>query len=211
MRIMILGAGVQGTLYGVRLARAGHDVTLIARGKRVEELRREAVIEDALSARTVRVQLPITGRLTREMHADLCLVAVRREQINEVLPDLMTASAIGRIVFMVNHANGSEQIFKALGRARRAVSKEASIATSSLANSRQRSKPTLVTLSHCFEARGSAWRAWETWTRGCAVMRYSLPPSPGHSTKQAAMPEGLPRTRKASAPSSWRYARAGRR
>jgi hypothetical protein len=31
MRIMILGAGVQGTLYGVRLARAGHDVTLIAR------------------------------------------------------------------------------------------------------------------------------------------------------------------------------------
>jgi hypothetical protein len=38
MRIMILGAGVQGTLYGVRLARAGHDVTLIARGKRVEEL-----------------------------------------------------------------------------------------------------------------------------------------------------------------------------
>jgi 2-dehydropantoate 2-reductase len=119
MRIMILGAGVQGTLYGVRLARAGHDVTLIARGKRVEELQqRGAVIEDALSARTVRVQLPITGRLTREMHADLCLVAVRREQINEVLPDLMTASAIGRIVFMVNHASGSEQIFKALGRAR---------------------------------------------------------------------------------------------
>ena len=83
MRIMILGAGVQGTLYGVRLARAGHDVTLIARGKRVAELRqRGAVIEDALSARTVRVQLPITERLTREMHADLCLVAVRREQIN---------------------------------------------------------------------------------------------------------------------------------
>ena len=76
MRIMILGAGVQGTLYGVRLARAGHGITLIARGKRVEELQqRGAVIEDALSARTVGVQLPITGRLTREMHADLCLVA----------------------------------------------------------------------------------------------------------------------------------------
>ena len=79
MRIVILGAGVQGTLYGVRLARAGHDVTLIARGKRGEELRQQgAVIEDALSARTVRVQLPITERLTREIHADLCLVTVRR-------------------------------------------------------------------------------------------------------------------------------------
>src|SRR5580704_7063037 len=119
MRIMILGAGVQGTLYGVRLACAGHDVTLIARGKRVEELRqRGAVIEDALNARTVRMQLPITERLTSEMHADLCLVTIRREQINEVLPDLVTASAIGRIVFMVNHANGSEQMFNALGRAR---------------------------------------------------------------------------------------------
>jgi hypothetical protein len=44
------------------------------------------------------VQLPITGRLTREMHADLCLVAVRREQINEVLPDLMTALGRARVV-----------------------------------------------------------------------------------------------------------------
>ena len=76
MRIMILGAGVQGTFYGVRLARAGHDVTLIARGKRVAELRqRGAVIEDALSARTVRVQLPVTERLTREMHA-ICVLSL---------------------------------------------------------------------------------------------------------------------------------------
>ena len=34
MTIVILGAGVQGTLYGVRLARAGHSVTFVARGKR---------------------------------------------------------------------------------------------------------------------------------------------------------------------------------
>jgi hypothetical protein len=126
---------------------------------------------------------------------------------------------MGRIVFMVDHANGSEQMFKALGRARvvlafpgaGAVWKEAWIATSSLANSRQRSKPTLVTLSHCFEARGSAWRACEdmdAWLRRHAVFVTAIA---GHSTKQAAMPESLPRTRKASAPSSWRYARAGRR
>jgi 2-dehydropantoate 2-reductase len=119
VRIVILGAGVQGTLYGVRLARAGHEVTLIARGTRAEELReRGAIIEDAMSARTDTVQLPITERLTPDTHADLCLVAIRREQINEVLPDLVAASAIGRFVFMVNHANGSEGMFKALGRAR---------------------------------------------------------------------------------------------
>jgi ketopantoate reductase len=31
MKIVLFGAGVQGTLYGVRLARACHDVTFIAR------------------------------------------------------------------------------------------------------------------------------------------------------------------------------------
>jgi 2-dehydropantoate 2-reductase len=119
MRIAILGAGVQGTLYGVRLARAGHDVTLIARGSRAEELRKHgAVIEDVFGSRTDTLQLPIAEQLDPDLRADLCLVAVRREQIRSVLPALAAVPAIGRIVFMVNHANGSEEVFRALGRAR---------------------------------------------------------------------------------------------
>lgn len=119
MKIIVLGAGVQGTLYAVRLARAGHDVTLIARGTRAAELRlRGAVIEEALSARTDTVQLPISERLSPDAHADVCLVAVRREQITEILLDLVAATAIRRFVFMVNHANGSERILNALSPAR---------------------------------------------------------------------------------------------
>jgi len=34
------------------------------------------------------------------------------------LPTLPAATSIGRIVFMVNHANGSEELLKALGRKR---------------------------------------------------------------------------------------------
>jgi 2-dehydropantoate 2-reductase len=119
MRIIILGAGVQGTLYGVLLARAGHDVTFIARGKRAEELRDQgAAIEEVLSRRTDNLRLPVVEGLAPDDHADLCLVAVRREQIAEALKVLAPASAIGRIVFMVNHANGSEGLFNALGRER---------------------------------------------------------------------------------------------
>jgi 2-dehydropantoate 2-reductase len=119
MKIAVLGAGVQGTLYGVRLARAGHDITFIARGKRAEEIRqRGAVIEEVLSTRIQTAQLPITERLAPGAAADVCLVTVRREQIKEVLPDLAAAPAIRRIVFMVNHANGSESLFKALNRER---------------------------------------------------------------------------------------------
>jgi ketopantoate reductase len=64
MRIMILCASVQGTLYGVRLAGTGHDVTLIVRGKRGEELRRcGAGIQDAVDGRVDNVHLPIIERL----------------------------------------------------------------------------------------------------------------------------------------------------
>jgi 2-dehydropantoate 2-reductase len=119
MKIMVLGAGVQGTLYGVRLAREGHDVTLVAHAARAAELRqRGAIIEDALSGRTETACLAIEERLVPSAEAAVCLVAVRREQIQEVLSDLAAATAISRIVFMVNHANGSESIFNALRRSR---------------------------------------------------------------------------------------------
>jgi ketopantoate reductase len=48
VNIVVFGAGMQGTLYGVRLASAGHRVILVARGQRAAELRRRgAVIEHA--------------------------------------------------------------------------------------------------------------------------------------------------------------------
>jgi 2-dehydropantoate 2-reductase len=119
MRITVLGAGVQGTLYGVRLARAGHDVTLVARGGRAEDLRKHgAAIEDALSGRADILRLPVIERLSRDDKADIGLVTIRREQIAAALPDLAAAAGVGRFVFMVNHANGSEEVFNALGRDR---------------------------------------------------------------------------------------------
>ncbi len=119
MKIVIFGAGVQGTLYGVRLARAGHDVTLIARGVRANELRTQgAVIQHAITGRRDAAQLPVAEMLRSDMHADLCLITVRREQLAAVLPDLIAATRITRFVFMVNHANGSEFLCGALGRTR---------------------------------------------------------------------------------------------
>lgn len=119
MTILILGAGVQGTLLGVRLARAGHQVTLIARGNRAVEIRAQgAVIRNAITGLTDAVNLPVIERLTSEIRADMCFVLVRREQIEDVLPDLRAASAVQRIIFMVNHANGSDGLFSTLGRDR---------------------------------------------------------------------------------------------
>jgi 2-dehydropantoate 2-reductase len=117
--IVVLGAGMQGTLYGARLASAGHAVSLIARGQRAAELRvRGAVIEHALSGKREVIQLPVMTELDKQVCADLCLVTVRREQLDSVLPALAAARGIARVVFLVNHACGSQFLFEALGRER---------------------------------------------------------------------------------------------
>ena len=39
MHVLIIGAGALGTIYAAYLSRAGHDVTLFARGERVNIIR----------------------------------------------------------------------------------------------------------------------------------------------------------------------------
>jgi 2-dehydropantoate 2-reductase len=115
----MFGAGVQGSVFAVRLALAGHQVTLIARHERAGELRhRGATIQNLKTAQISTVTLPVLERLPSDFAADVCLVTVRREQIESVLPDLEHAIAIPRIVFLVNHANGSADLVRRLGRSR---------------------------------------------------------------------------------------------
>jgi 2-dehydropantoate 2-reductase len=122
LRIVILGAGVQGTVFAVRLAIAGHQVTLISRPERAIELRqRGATIQDLKTMRICTKVLPILERLAPDFAADICLVTVRREQIETVLPDLGAATAIPRVVFLMNHANGSDNLRKLTGASRSAL------------------------------------------------------------------------------------------
>lgn len=119
MRIVVIGSGVQGTFYGVRLASAGHAVTLIARGRRAADLRAQgAVIEHALTGQRLEMTLPVLDELQPQAHADLCLVTVRREQLDAVVPALTAACGLARIIVMVNHACGSERLLRAWGRGR---------------------------------------------------------------------------------------------
>jgi 2-dehydropantoate 2-reductase len=119
MKILVFGSGVQGTLFGVRLAQAGHDVTLVARADQAAELRaRGARIKNATSGIADSMRLPVIEQVVPETTADLCLVTVRREQIEEALLAVGVATGITRCLVMVNHANGSGPIFAALGRPR---------------------------------------------------------------------------------------------
>jgi hypothetical protein len=52
------------------------------------------------------MNLPVVEVLATDIHADFCLVAVRRQQLDDVLSYIAAAHGVGRVVFMVNHANG---------------------------------------------------------------------------------------------------------
>jgi 2-dehydropantoate 2-reductase len=119
LKIVILGAGVQGTVFAVRLALAGHHVTLISRPARAKELHHAgATIQNAETSRIYTEVLPVLESLPPDFPADICLMTVRREQIKTVLPGLAEAIAIPRVVFLGNHAYRSDSLLAILGRSR---------------------------------------------------------------------------------------------
>jgi 2-dehydropantoate 2-reductase len=116
MRILVFGAGALGTLYAVRLARAGHEVALLARGTRLEALRRDAPRIRRRGAReTETAEVQIVERIADAPH-DLVVVLVRRHQLDAALP--LLAAEVGDesdVLVMVNLARGYDALRAALG------------------------------------------------------------------------------------------------
>lgn len=85
MRIAVLGAGGVGGYFGAVLARAGNDVTLLARGEHLAAIRAHG-----LAVRSEResftLPLPATDNVEELAGADLVLVAVKSYSLAEVAP-----------------------------------------------------------------------------------------------------------------------------
>lgn len=115
MRILVYGAGVVGSLYGGRLAGAGHEVTLLARGRRLQEVSDHGVLlEEARSGARTEVRLPVVERLRPEDPWDLVIVAVPRQAAPEVLPAL-AASESRSVLFLVTTADHPRPWIEAVG------------------------------------------------------------------------------------------------
>ena len=98
MQIAIVGTGAIGSTFAFHLARAGHDVTVIARGKRLEELSRDGAIVLVTGERAA---VHAKGELDATTPWDLVLVTVRPAQLDAVLP-AVSASSAKTIMFMFN-------------------------------------------------------------------------------------------------------------
>ena len=119
MKILIYGAGVIGSLYAAKLRDHGHQVTVLARGERLMEIRRcGLVLENVVSGARSTTQVDTTDRLAPDDLYDVALIAVRRDQLVSVMPELKANRGVATMLFMLNNPIGSNDLARALGQDR---------------------------------------------------------------------------------------------
>ena len=118
-RILVIGAGVNGSVCAARLFERGVDVTVLALDKRLAEVKTNGiVIENPFSQKRRVAKVRAIGELAPGDIYDYIVVVVRRNQVAELLPTL-AANSLPNVVFMNNNLNGSAEIVAALGRSGR--------------------------------------------------------------------------------------------
>lgn len=115
MKILIYGAGVIGSIFAVKLSLSGQDVTILARGKRLEEIRDTGIVlRSPKTGKKERAGIRVIGSLSPEDRYDYIFVVMQRTQVDSVLESL-AQNCTENIVFVVNTAAGYEQWKRAVG------------------------------------------------------------------------------------------------
>lgn len=109
MKILIYGAGVIGSIFAVKLSLSGQDVTVLARGKRQEEIKDNGIVlSSPKTGKKESARISVISSLSPEERYDYILVAMQRTQVDSVLESL-ARNCTENIVFVVNTAAGYEQ------------------------------------------------------------------------------------------------------
>jgi 2-dehydropantoate 2-reductase len=105
VKILIVGAGVIGTVYGAQLSAAGHDVCVLSHGPRTAEVAASGLsVRDALDGTRTdggAAVVPDTGG-----EYDIALVAVRRDQLAPACARLTALAGDPAIIFLGNNPAG---------------------------------------------------------------------------------------------------------
>lgn len=119
MKVLILGAGVIGSIFADLLHRGGNDVTILARGERFTTLQeRGLVVQNRLTQETSFCRVGIASELCEKDEYDLIIVAVPKPSIPALLPSLERNTESPSILFMVNTADGYDDWSTAVGKGR---------------------------------------------------------------------------------------------
>jgi 2-dehydropantoate 2-reductase len=112
-RVLVVGAGLIGTVYAGRLAAAGHEVAILARGSRLDDLRRAGLRLRLWDGPEQRPDVAISSELPAGQ-VDLVIIAVRREQAMAAADQVAQVSA-GTVMLFGNFAGMTGDLAAALG------------------------------------------------------------------------------------------------
>ncbi|MFI7004686.1 ketopantoate reductase family protein [Nocardia sp. NPDC050175] len=116
LRVAVIGPGGIGSTFAFQLSRAGHDVTVVARGTRLQQLRRDEAIVTTTGERAA---VHVADELDTTTAWDLVLVTVLVSDVDALLPRLAD-SAAHTVMFMFNTFQSLDRLRDAVG-AQRAV------------------------------------------------------------------------------------------
>ena len=116
MKILVYGAGNIGSLYAALLKESGQEVSILARDKRLADIRGHGIrLEDTVSGKRTTTPINAVERLDADDRYDLVLVILPKNRVSEVLPILAASRQTPSIMFFGNNAAGPQELTKALG------------------------------------------------------------------------------------------------
>ncbi|NLG50509.1 MAG: ketopantoate reductase family protein [Chloroflexi bacterium] len=117
VRVLVVGAGVVGSTYAAQLARRGVNVTLLARGERLQALlRRGLIVEDMLTGCKKQSSVEVISALPPDADYDLAIVAVRYGQTAEALEAIRGLADTTPILMLQNNPEGIDAFARRLGK-----------------------------------------------------------------------------------------------
>ena len=118
MRIAVFGTGGVGGYFGGRLAHAGEDVTLIARGEHLRAIKTNGLIVDSLAGNFVVFPAQATDDVNDIGEVDLVIVGVKAWQVPEAARAMKPLIGPGTTVLpLQNGVDAVSQLVDELGRA----------------------------------------------------------------------------------------------
>ena len=119
MKILFYGAGVMGSLYASRLKESGQDISLLARGQRLADIREHGIVlENVSSYKQTTTRVKLVEQLEPDDAYDLVVVMMPKHHLSEILPILAASRHTPGVLFMMNNACGPADMINALGRER---------------------------------------------------------------------------------------------
>src|SRR5689334_24398339 len=113
MRIIVIGAGGVGGCFGGELARAGHEVTMFARGAHLDALRRNGITVRAADG-DFTVPVSATDDIAALPAANVAVVAVKSYSLAEVTPVVRAAAEGGaNVVPLLNGVTAADELIAA--------------------------------------------------------------------------------------------------